>query len=282
SGATTSIGNAAPGTNVASGALSASIPGGTSAEIFGTVYAHGAVHVRAADNLTVFGVAGAVAGGFVGVGVAVIILNVASQTDAGIGPNGNVTALGGILEVTTSMNENFFGLAVAGGFGFVGLGAQVIVVNDSGTQNAHIDDGAIIGGAAGGLVVSTNAMRNIQVLAIGVTSGAFSPGAAIAVANISGDALASIGNVTVTASGINVSVNDWLSAPMFVVSVSGGVGVGMAAGLAFVSISGKASASSGAHGTVGSGGYSVTASSFHNVSSNTVNVATGAGAVGVT
>src|SRR5215472_1171047 len=180
------MGSAAPTGNVASDAMGVPPPSGTSAEIYGTVYALGAVHVRANDNLSVFGVAGAVAGGFVGIGVAVIILNVKSNTDAGIGPSGNVTALGGILEVTTSMNENFFGLALSGGFGFVGLGAQVIVVNDAGTQNAHIDGGAIIGGAGGGLFVTTSSNRNIQVLAVGVTSGAFSTGAAIAVANISG------------------------------------------------------------------------------------------------
>src|SRR5207248_6658642 len=232
-GATTSIGSSAPTGNVASDALSSSPPAGTSAEIFGGVTALGGVHVRAGDKLTVNGVAGAVAGGFVGIGVAVIILNVKSNTDAGVGPSANVTAVGGIFEVTTSMDESFFGLALAGGFGFVGLGAQVIVVNDSGTQNAHIDTGAVVGGAGGGLFVTTNANRNIAVDAIGVTSGAFSTGAAIAVATVSGDALATIGNVAVTAAGITVAVNDVLSAPMFVISVSGGIGAGLAGAIAF-------------------------------------------------
>src|SRR5205823_5191129 len=172
--------------------------------------------------------------------------------------------------------------ALAGGFGFVGLGAQVIVVNDSGTQNAHIDTGAVVGGAGGGLFVTTNANRNIAVDAIGVTSVAFSTGAAIAVATVSGDALATIGNVAVTAAGITVAVTDVLSAPMFVISVSGGIGAGLAGAIAFITVTGKASASSGAHGTVGSGGYSVTASGYHNVTSNTINAATGGGADGLT
>src|SRR5262249_50024423 len=90
-GATSSIGTAAtPYGSVASDAMGVPPPSGTSAEVYGTVYALGAVHVRAGDNLSVFGVAGAVAGGFVGVGVAVIILNVKSNTDAGIGGSANV------------------------------------------------------------------------------------------------------------------------------------------------------------------------------------------------
>src|SRR5258708_40111414 len=72
-GANETIGNAAPTGNVASDALGSSPPAGTSAAIYGTVFANGAVHVRANDKLTVFGVAGAAAGGFVGIGVAGVL-----------------------------------------------------------------------------------------------------------------------------------------------------------------------------------------------------------------
>ena len=76
------ITSAAPTGNVASDALTSVVPAGTSASIQGNVVAGGGVHVRAKDNLTVNGIAGSIAVGFVGVGAAVLVMNVHSATEA--------------------------------------------------------------------------------------------------------------------------------------------------------------------------------------------------------
>ncbi len=80
------IAAASPGGSVASSALHTTVPAGTSAQLNGTIVAGHSVHVAASDNLAVTGLAGAVAGGFVGIGAAVLILNVQSATEAKVGP----------------------------------------------------------------------------------------------------------------------------------------------------------------------------------------------------
>src|SRR5581483_5814621 len=69
-----------------------------------TVVAGGHVNVIANDVLTVFGVTGAVAAGAVGVGGSVQILNIESNTDAGIAPYATISGGGGVT-VSASMDE---------------------------------------------------------------------------------------------------------------------------------------------------------------------------------
>ena len=69
-------------------------------------------------------------GGAVGVGASVLILNVNSVTDAGIAPYAIINAGGGVT-VSASMDEHSTPIGFAGGGGFVGVGAQVSVVNDT-------------------------------------------------------------------------------------------------------------------------------------------------------
>src|SRR5216683_2911962 len=73
-----------------------------------------------------------------------------------------------------------------------------------------------------------------------------------------------------------------LAAATLAISVQGGIGAGLAGAIAFADLGGTAAASSGAHGRVGGGGVSVTAVGTADAQSNTINVATGALAVGVT
>jgi hypothetical protein len=71
------------GTGVASGAIEATtVNAGTFAALNGTIVAGHSVRVRANDDLTIVGLAGAVAGGFVGVGVAVLILTSRARPSA--------------------------------------------------------------------------------------------------------------------------------------------------------------------------------------------------------
>ena len=283
------ITSAAPTGNVASDALASVVPAGTSASIQGNVVAGRGVHVRAKDNLTVNGIAGSIAVGFVGVGAAILIMNVDSATEASIAAGSSITAGAsgsGDVTVEASMNEDVSGLAFSGTGGVVAVGAQVIVLNDTGSQNAHIDNGAAIHQAGGGVFVTTTAIRTIDVEAIGVGVGAGAIGAAVAVSDVSGDASATIGNVLLgdagPVAGLSVTVNDSINAPTKAISVQGGIGAGLAGAIAFSTLSGTTSASSGAHGTVGSGGVTITATGNHTAKANTVNVATGAFAAGVT
>ncbi|HET7128249.1 MAG TPA: hypothetical protein VFJ93_04150, partial [Gaiellaceae bacterium] len=251
-----------------------------------TIVTGGHVTVNANDVLDVFGIAGAAAGGFVGVGASVLILNVKSVTDAGVANYATISA-GGAVTVSAAMDEHSTPIGFAGGFGFVGVGAQVAIVNDTSTQNAHIDDHAAIQKAGGaGLTVSVDSQRDVHAYAIGVAAGAGAMGAAVAVVSVDGDATASIGDVAVGNPGpvnaVNVTATDHVTSDTLVISVAGGVFVGVGAAVAVIGLDGTLKASSGAHGSVGSGGFTVTADGTHDTSLLSVNVATGLGAVGVT
>ena len=105
--------------------------------------------------------------------------------------------------------------------------------------------------------------------------------------NVDGNASATIGDVAVGGSGavggISVNAHDDITSDLLVVSVNGGVGAGLSAAMAFADLGGTAKATSGAHGTVGSGGLTITADGTHTVTVKTVNIAVGLGAaVGVT
>ncbi len=185
------------------------------------------------------------------------------------------------------MDEDANGLAFAGTGGFVALGAQVVVLNDTGTQNAHIDDGAAIAQAGGGIDVTATAHRNVSANAIGGSAGAFTTGASVAVLNVKGNATATVGNVLLGGFGVgvghlHVGVTDDVDASTEAITVEAGVGVGIGGAVAFSSLEGTASASSGAHGAVGSGGVSITALGTHTATADTINVSTGIAAAGLT
>jgi hypothetical protein len=219
--------------SIATNAITHTPTGGTTATIDSstakptTIVAGGHVNVKANDVLDVFGIAGAAAGGFVGIGASVLILNVKSVTDAGIAPYASISGGGGVT-VSASMDEHSTPIGFAGGGGFVGVGAQVSVLNDTSTQNAHIDNNAEIKKAGGsGLTVSVNAQRDVHAYAIGVAAGAGAMGAAVAVVNVDGDATAQIGNVAVGTPGpvnaVNVTAIDHVTSDTLVISVAGGV-----------------------------------------------------------
>src|SRR5258708_10405782 len=146
------------------------------------------------------------------------------------------------------MTENTFALAFVGEAGLAALGAQVAVVNDSGSQSAHFD-GAAVSNARAGLSVEASAHRNIQTDAIGVALGAIAAGAAVGIVSVSGDTTATIGNVALsgTVGGVTVSATDNLTADSLVISVNGGVGAGLSAALAFAAPSGTAAPTPGPH-----------------------------------
>ena len=184
------------------------------------------------DVLKVFGIAGAAAGGFVGVGGSVLVLNVKSVTDAGVADWATLDA-GGAVTVAASMDEHSTPIGFAAGIGAVGVAAQVAVVNDSGTQNAHIDDNAAVVRAGGGLTVKVNATRDVHAYAIGLAFGAGAIGAAVAYVSVDGDASATIGNVAVGATsaigGLTVQAVDSVNPDTYAIAVAGGLGLGFGA-----------------------------------------------------
>jgi hypothetical protein len=275
------------GNSVASNAINSVPTAGTTATVDGTVHAGGHVHVWATDNLHVFSVAGTAVAGAVGVGASIDVLNVDSSTDAGIGGTGSVSATSGEVNVQANMDEKSTGIAFGGSAGLVAVGAQVAVLNDSGSQDAHIDSFADVPQAGAGLTVATTAHRDVNAYAIGIGLGAAAAGAAVGVVNVTGDAKARIENVSVGGTaplgGLTVSVTDNITSDLHVISVQGGVGIGLGAAVAFDNLQGTAKASSGAHGSVGAGGMSVTATGTHTATVSTFNVATGGlAAIGIT
>ncbi|TMK24371.1 MAG: hypothetical protein E6G64_17480, partial [Actinobacteria bacterium] len=229
--------------SVASNAIKATtVNAGTFAAVNGTIVAGHSVRVRANGDLKVVSLAGAIAGGFVGVGVAVLVTNVGSATEAQVGPAADISAgasAGDVVSVNADMHEDFTGIGLAGAGGFVSVGAQVAVINDESTQHAHIDDLARITRAGGGVDVTSNAVRGVNTYAIGVGTGAFSTGAAVAVTNVSGDNVAQIGNVQVGTAAtpvahLNVAATDQITAPTLSIAVQGGVGAGVSGAVSFV------------------------------------------------
>src|SRR5260370_992637 len=140
---------------------------------------------------------------------------------------------------------------------------------------------ALNGNVIAGGDVNVRANENLDVDGIAGTAagGVVAIGAAILILNIGEHVDAGVGG---TVGGVTVSATDNLTADCLVISVNGGVGAGLSAALAFVDLSGKAAATSGAHGPVGAGGLSVTANGTRSATVQTVNVATGAIAVGIT
>ena len=274
------------------------LPLGTSAAINGTVVAGGAVSVRAKDDLELFGIAGSVAVGFVGVGAAVLVLSVETIADAGIGPNAVVSAgggAGGSLSVEAKHTSDVFAIAFGGTGGVVAVGGQVVVVNDTSRQKAHVETGAKLPRAGGGITVSARAERDEYTLAIGVGLGLVAAGAAISILNEHGDTEATVGNVPIGSDaagtgivsgpvkGLSVTAYADASPRADAYSVQAGVGGSLSGAVAFATLDGTTKAQSGAHGPLTTGDFLVTATGLHGgTKAQTFNVGTGAVAGGLT
>jgi hypothetical protein len=96
-------------------------------------------------------------------------------------------------------HSDVLAIAFGGTGGVVAVGGQVVVVNDTSRQKAHVDTGAKLGRAGGGITVSARAERDEYTLGIGVGLGLVAAGAAISILNVHGDTVATIGNVPVGA-----------------------------------------------------------------------------------
>ncbi|WP_203230655.1 calcium-binding protein [Agromyces humi] len=248
------------------------------------------VRVWAIDDLQVLGIAGAIGGGFVGGGGSVLVLNIRSRTDAAIGSTAVITAGGGAsdeISVRAIMVEDSLAFGLAAGGGFVGIGGQVAVIKDTGSQRAHVDGGAELRRAGLGVLVESSANRTLNVYSIGVAVGAGAVGFAIASVSVAGDnrAETATGTVAVGAAGTVgryvAKVTDHVTIDALAISLAGGA-IGIGGVITFVDLSGTAAASAAPVGTIGTGGVSITADGDRHVTVKTLNVTIGAFALGVT
>ncbi|UZJ27066.1 hypothetical protein RHODO2019_19090 (plasmid) [Rhodococcus antarcticus] len=288
-----------PQSGSVAGALGATTPpAGTSAYLGGTVVAGGNILVTAHDAVDILGITGSLSGGLGAIGASILILNVQNPTTAGVGQYASLTA-GGAITVSAGTDETTLGLAIAGAAGVVTLGAQVVVINDSSSQNAHVDAGASLLGAGAGATVSAHSYRSVTADPIGVAISGLAIGASVGIVNVSGDTTATVGStppgptvacgcVTVTVAaavtGLTVSADDTTPVEVNVYSVEAGVGLGIGAAVGLANLTGTTRASSAVTGSLGSGGETVSATGDHSdVTVKSANVATGAlAAVGAT
>ena len=171
------LGAARPSASDVAAALAAAPPvtKGTSATIASNSHttAGGSIAVRAVEDLEIDLVAGGVAAGAVGAGAGISVVNIASNVSATAG--GTLSA-GGTLTVYGGLDEDVDVLALAGGAGFVGLGAAVAVVSDASTTSAGISAGATVK-RAGQIDIDAVSRQTFSVLTPTVTLGAVAVGA---------------------------------------------------------------------------------------------------------
>src|SRR5262249_4261052 len=129
-----------------------------------------------------------------GVGAAVAVLNVHSNTQAFLDSDA-VVAVTGTIAINAVFDDNT-SVKIRQGTGgaFVGLGVEVAINNDDSTQLAYIADNARIDKASA-VTVSAQANRTVSVDTGSVTfGGIFALGFSGATASAGGTTLASVGS----------------------------------------------------------------------------------------
>jgi len=155
------------------------------------------VNVRAKERIELQGLTGSGSGGIVGIGGSVTIAKVRSRTDASIASGAEVNAGADNdddILVEANLVDDVSGEAYAGQAGLVALGAQVVVLKDSSSQYAHIDDSATIDQAGGTVSVTANADRTVSSSAFGGNIGGVAAGVSLSDVTVEGDTMAFIGS----------------------------------------------------------------------------------------
>jgi hypothetical protein len=243
--ATSSIDSAAPQNDVSGAIAKTSVPAGTSAFIDAnaTVTSGGSVSVLGKEKLGYSALAGSFAVGGVGLGASIGIATIKSNTDAGIRAGATVSAgprASNTIHVNAALNDTTTGSAFGGQAGIVALGAQVIVLNDNSTQNAHIDNGANIKQAGGGLAVEADATRSVTPKAVNAQGGGLAIGAAVAIGNVGGFTLATVGSAKIgqapgmSVGGLTVKADSNVTDTAMTVAATAGIGLLAANGSAAV------------------------------------------------
>ncbi len=209
---------------------------GVVARLDGQIVAGGDIKVRADEELNLKATTGSGAVGLVGLGGSVVVMTVNSLTDASLGAQAQITT-DKQLSVIADFSETFNGFAVGGAAGVVGLGAQVVIFNDTSSQKAHFDAGTTVL-KANTISLFATADRFLNAENFGLSAGGLAAGAAISRLNVSGETSAYLGDgdssrfVTIgTANGTQVgSIDIFANSQTIANAISQGVAVGIGAG----------------------------------------------------
>ena len=125
------------GDPVASAVDSTAVPKGTVAFIGSgvSVTSGGVVDLEALSRVSYTGLVGGLSAGAVGIGGSVEIANIDGNTQAYIDQNSTVTAASTVI-LDAELDDTSSGTAFAGTAGIVGIGAQVVDIQDSSTVSA--------------------------------------------------------------------------------------------------------------------------------------------------
>jgi hypothetical protein len=225
------IDEATPSGSLVSDAVSSTtLPDGTVARIGAgaVIWAGGSIAVRATDDVEFLVVAGSVQGGLVAVGGSIAIVTIADNVDASIGDNATLTA-GQTILVRASHTSDIEGWAFVGQGGLVALGAQVIVIVDTSSQSARVEDGVTIVRAGDGLEVTAIADRRVVGNATGVSIGGVAGGLASSIVVVGGTTQATLGTVKVGLTGTVRDVRVLAQSTIHAVANTLGVGAGIGA-----------------------------------------------------
>ncbi len=174
---------------------SQAVPQGTVAFIGSnvTVTSGGSVNVQAKSLVSYNGIVGGLTAGVVGLGGSVEIANIQGNTQAYIDTGSTASAGGNVTVGATLVTDHSNGLAFAGMAAVVGVGAQVVDIQDTSTVSATVNNGEAIPQAQQVLVTAMS-NRSLNAQATGGSVGLVVAGAAVAIADAKGSTLASIGS----------------------------------------------------------------------------------------
>ena len=256
-----------------------------------TVAAGDDVNVRARSEIDFHAVAGSAAAGGLSFGASIVVANIKENVSAFIDDNATVSAgtdAGDDILVWADSDNDLEGVAFAGQAGtVVALGAQVVVIRDTSTQTAFIDDGAQIPSAGGTVTVKAEADRVSDVSTLGVAgSGGVSAGASVAIGEIKGATSAFVGDVNWPRTSTNignlvVTADSAASVEADATGVAIGGYLGANGTVAIGRIEPIVSATVDATSTVGvDGDITVQSLSTGNADANTLGASVGALAIG--
>ena len=266
---------------------SQAVPQGTVAFIGSnvTVTADGSVNVQARSLVSYTGIAGGLQAGIVGLGASVAIANIQGNTQSYIDTGSTITAGGNVTVGAQIVSDHSSGTAFAGTVAIVGIGAQVVDIQDTSTVSAKVNSGAAIPQAELVQVTATS-LRSLTADATGGSLGGIVAGAAVAIADAKGSTVASIGSgaqigQTGSVGSVDVAASSNDSSFAVASAVTGGVGA-VAVNVADAEVTPHISASIGAnsHFLVGQN-VTVSAGSLEESNANVSGVQVAGLAVGV-
>ena len=282
--ASTKITNAAPGAGDTLGGINAVPPATVGTEAYiasgATVEAGEDIEVRAKDNIKVDFTGGSAAGGLVGLGASIAVINIDSNVKARAA--GTLSADGDI-KVIADLTEDIDAVSIAGAGGFVGLGAAVVVIGETSLVQAYIGDSSDIL-TANNVSVTATTNQNIYGNTGQVSGGAVAAGASFTDISIDNETKSYIGNSvdvgqTDTVGSVAVSAASTSTAFADTFAVSAGIGA-FSTNFAFVDIDQDVDAHIGNSDITVTGAVSVTATATPKAIAKTFGVSAGGLAVG--